>query len=330
MQKEKDDMKKQMQQDQEYIKKLEAKVSINLKEIGFNKIEAKVAKLKEKSETQEKTIVQLENVVKQQQNEIAVLSQALEMQSQGTGVQASLLYDVSRLQRENAQFNEELSSKLNQITSMQQEMQQLQQHMDEICYARDSATQELMQKQQDAETLEQELMAIKMENQDLQAERHELVSLVEEKNKDVAMLREERDAKSKLEEESQKHTTELSSQFQINSAELHNLRERYDQLYQTYVENESKLQEELFKVQELEHKLSKLEQSERKAIVESEHLRDQLDQFARLTSDAETEKETLTIDKESLEQTVDQFNDKVCRFARVYIRLYNYRNKYKH
>jgi len=34
------------QKDQELIKKLEAKISMNLKEIGMNKIEQKVVKLK--------------------------------------------------------------------------------------------------------------------------------------------------------------------------------------------------------------------------------------------------------------------------------------------
>lgn len=61
----------------------------------------------------------------------------------------------------------------------------------------------------------------------------------------------------------------------------------------------------------MEHKTSRLQHSEAKAVAEAEQLREQLDQFARLTSDAETEKETLAIDKESLEHTVDQFNDKV-------------------
>lgn len=95
----------------------------------------------------------MNELIHNQQNEIAVLSHALELHAQQEGVQGSLLYEVSKLNRDNVMLSEDNSNKSQFIESMQNELFFLKQTVEELQSSKELILQEYEQKTQDVRTL---------------------------------------------------------------------------------------------------------------------------------------------------------------------------------
>lgn len=108
----------------------------------------------------------------------------------------------------------------------------------------------------------------------------------------------------------------LTEQLERTRGELEEIQKEFDKLYIAHSEAEHRLQQEILKSHSAEQICAQLQEHERTRIREMEQLHEQLDQFAKISSDAEAEKENIMYEKESLSETVQQMNEKIVQLTR--------------
>jgi chromosome segregation ATPase len=198
---------------------------------------------------QESKIATLEEECQQQADEIKVLSQALDIKAEETGIESELMYEVSKVKRENVILQDDLSNKDMMISSLQEELGELRQSEKEIYDANNSNERDLFTKTEELELLKEQVAVLKAEAEDREEEHERLLAVIQERSSEVSILKNKNEEIAGEKQHLEVHTVgeleQTRDAYQKAMTELHIVRDRYVEVERMYKINEMKLSEEM-------------------------------------------------------------------------------------